>query len=99
MKLDALTTEEIREIMKQLLYKVEADKSVVDKHIQHRNIHRYNETYLMNFYNGYEYKICSIDENKVDISSESFITNLELTKFYKPLLESILSAKENELAV
>ena len=95
MKLDQLSTEEIKDIMKQLLYKVEADESLVDKHILHRNVQRQQDSYIINFYNGYEHKVCVIDDNKANISSESHLENLELTKFYKSLLQSKIDLIES----
>lgn len=99
MKLDGLSTEEIKEIMKQLLYRVEADHSVVDRGLKHRKVYKFNSKYCVNFYNGYEYKICSIDDHNADISSESLNDNVELTKYYKQLLANVISAREELQAI
>ena len=50
----------------------------------------------MCLYNGYEHKNCSISPKGVHISSESMLTNQELTKYYRALLKEVLAIKKQQ---
>ena len=99
MTLKDLTTEEIKDIIKQLLYKVETSKEVVDKNIKYRKVYMYKGKFCLNYYDGFDYKICTIDNLNADISSESLMDNIWLTEYYKELLEEIFKEKENNQIV
>lgn len=93
MRLEELSNEEIKDIMKKLILKVEANEEVVEKGLMHRKVYKYNRKYCINFYNGFDYMICSIDNINADISSESLNDNLELTKYYHQLLQEAFEKK------
>lgn len=94
MDLRDLSYDTRKDIIKKLLYKVEINKDFVDKELKHRKVYKYNGKYCLNFYNGYEYKIVSIDNYNADISSESILDNVELTKYYQQILAEELSKLE-----
>lgn len=92
-----LSIEEIKEeVIKKLLYKIEWDKTLVDRQIKYCEVYKYNGTYCLNFFNGYEHKVVSVDGKKAFISSESLKENEELTKYYHTLLKSVLFKKAQE---
>ena len=97
MNFNDLTIEEIKEeIIKKLLYKTEFNKEIVDRQIKYCEIYKYHGTYCLNFFNGYEHKVVSVDNKKAFISSESLQENDDLTKFYRSLLKTVLYKKAQE---
>ena len=96
MILDKLTTEEQKCIFIKLFEKVETNKSLIVATVKYNNVEKIGDEYIMNLYNGYEHKTCSISAKGVFISSESMLTNQELTKFYKKMLKNILAKKKFE---
>lgn len=96
MILDRLTTEEKKEIFIKLFDKVETNKSLIVATIRYNEIAKIGNTYVMNLYNGYEFKSCAIDSKSVVISSESLETNEDLTVYYKKLLKRIIAKKKLE---
>lgn len=98
MNLKDLSTEEIKEIMTKLLYKTEPSKEIVDKNIKFRKVYVYNGKYCINYDDGFDYKICSIDNLNASISSESINDNVWLTQYYLKLLNETFQKKTQQAA-
>lgn len=97
MNLKDLTKEEIKEeIIKKILYKIEADKAMVDRQIKYCEVYKHNGCFCLNFYNGFEFKVVSINQASVVVSSESLETNINLSKYYQKVLSSALYKKAQE---
>ncbi|MBQ9795930.1 MAG: hypothetical protein IJW36_03135 [Clostridia bacterium] len=99
MTLKDLTTEEIKEILTKLLYRTEPSKEVVDRHIMYRRVYQFNGKYCINYEDGFDYKVCSIDNINAHITSESLNDNILLTEYYHEILKEVYAKKEAELAM
>ena len=93
MKLDILTEEEIKELFSKILNKIENDKKVIENSLKYCTIYRSNLGYCIEFYNGFEHKMCCISDGKVYVSSESEEDNKFLTSYLKSCLQEIAEQK------
>lgn len=97
MVLDNLTEDEIKSILTKLLVKVEGHKEEVEKYLRTSKVYRYQGAYCINFYNGYESKVCAIDARKAYVSSESINDNIALTEYYHEILNNVLRKHDEQL--
>lgn len=93
MKLDNLAEEEIKEVFSKILYKIEINKDVVEKSLKYCPIYKSGLNYCIEFYNGFEHKLCCINDRKVYVSSESLEGNKYLTTYLKSVLQEIAEQK------
>ena len=93
MKLDNFTEEEIRSLFYKILCKIETDKSIVQNSLKYNPILKIGGSYCFEYYNGFEHKMCCIQDRKVLVSSESEEDNKYLTNYLKSVVQEIAEQK------
>ncbi|MBQ8615712.1 MAG: hypothetical protein IJ415_04025 [Clostridia bacterium] len=97
MRLNDLTEDEIEEVFRRILKKVETNDDVVEKSLKYCFIYKDNGRYCMDFYNGFEHKLCSISDRSVYVSSESDKENRILTAYLKDIIQEVVENKHNQI--
>ena len=93
MSLRNLTEEDIKEVFRKVLTKVDNNVKEIDKCLKVQDIVKTKDGYCFGYYNGFEHKVCVINDNNVYVSSETDEDNKYLTKYLKQAIQEVLENK------